>query len=190
MPTKTTTNVSTLKINYLTQAMYDAALAGGEINEDELYFTPDDTLDKFYPVGSYYETSDTTFNPNTAWGGTWVEVEALTKNGSIVDEQVSIINYNSSSNRYTIPKDGLVRITAGSAQANSIFAQIYNSDDTNVWYAATASASSVGMATNTTTLIPVFKGQKLQITKNGTSTSTSAVFYPYGSANKRWHRIA
>lgn len=25
----------------------------------------------FYPVGSYYETSDSTFNPNTAWGGTW-----------------------------------------------------------------------------------------------------------------------
>lgn len=29
-------------------------------------------LDYFYPVGSYYETSDTTFNPNTRWGGTWV----------------------------------------------------------------------------------------------------------------------
>lgn len=29
--------------------------------------------DFFYPVGTYYETSDTTFNPNTAWGGTWVE---------------------------------------------------------------------------------------------------------------------
>jgi hypothetical protein len=28
-------------------------------------------LDLFYPVGSYYETSDTNFNPNTAWGGTW-----------------------------------------------------------------------------------------------------------------------
>lgn len=28
-------------------------------------------LDMFYPVGSYYETSDTTFDPNTAWGGTW-----------------------------------------------------------------------------------------------------------------------
>lgn len=26
-----------------------------------------------YPVGSYYETSDTTFDPNIAWGGTWVE---------------------------------------------------------------------------------------------------------------------
>ena len=28
--------------------------------------------DFYYPVGSYYETSDTTFNPNTTWGGTWV----------------------------------------------------------------------------------------------------------------------
>lgn len=25
-----------------------------------------------HPVGSYYETSDANFNPNTAWGGTWV----------------------------------------------------------------------------------------------------------------------
>lgn len=30
-------------------------------------------IDIFYPVGSYYETSDTSFNPNTAWGGTWVK---------------------------------------------------------------------------------------------------------------------
>ena len=31
-------------------------------------------IDMFYPVGSYYETSDANFNPNTAWGGTWVKV--------------------------------------------------------------------------------------------------------------------
>lgn len=30
-------------------------------------------LNLFYPVGSYYETSDSTFNPNETWGGTWVE---------------------------------------------------------------------------------------------------------------------
>lgn len=29
------------------------------------------SLDMFYPVGSYYETSETTFNPNVAWGGSW-----------------------------------------------------------------------------------------------------------------------
>lgn len=28
-------------------------------------------FDIFYPVGSYYETSDDTFDPNVAWGGTW-----------------------------------------------------------------------------------------------------------------------
>ena len=36
----TTTNLTTLKINYLTQAQYDTAKAGGDINPDELYFTP------------------------------------------------------------------------------------------------------------------------------------------------------
>ena len=30
-------------------------------------------LDMFYPVGSYYETSDSTFDPNNAWGGTWYQ---------------------------------------------------------------------------------------------------------------------
>lgn len=28
-------------------------------------------LNFFYPVGSYYETSDTSFDPNVTWGGTW-----------------------------------------------------------------------------------------------------------------------
>lgn len=36
----TTTNLTTLKINYLTQAQYNAALSGGTINEDEIYLTP------------------------------------------------------------------------------------------------------------------------------------------------------
>lgn len=32
-------------------------------------------FDIFYPIGTYYETSNTDFNPNTArsWYGTWVE---------------------------------------------------------------------------------------------------------------------
>lgn len=33
-------------------------------------------IDLFYPVGAYYETSDTSFDPNIAWGGTWVEDSA------------------------------------------------------------------------------------------------------------------
>lgn len=43
-------------------------------------------LDLFYPVGSYYETSDTTFSPNTEWGGTWVQdTKGLVTVGAIED---------------------------------------------------------------------------------------------------------
>lgn len=38
----------------------------------ETYIKASDVIDLVYPIGSYYETSDTAFNPNTAWGGTWV----------------------------------------------------------------------------------------------------------------------
>lgn len=30
-------------------------------------------LDLFYPIGSYYETSSESFDPNESWGGTWKE---------------------------------------------------------------------------------------------------------------------
>lgn len=30
-----------------------------------------DAIDVFYPVGSYYETSDGDFNPSKVWGGSW-----------------------------------------------------------------------------------------------------------------------
>lgn len=41
----TTTNLDTLKINYLTQEQYDTALANSQINSNQLYFTPDNTSD-------------------------------------------------------------------------------------------------------------------------------------------------
>lgn len=42
-------------------------------NMNEIKRAINSLIDVFYPVGSYYETSDGSFNPNTAWGGTWVE---------------------------------------------------------------------------------------------------------------------
>ena len=38
----------------------------------QMYISAEGSPLIYYPVGSYYETSDTTFNPNVAWGGTWV----------------------------------------------------------------------------------------------------------------------
>lgn len=38
------------------------------LQELSLPFSPLD----YYPIGAYFETSDSTFDPNNAWGGTWV----------------------------------------------------------------------------------------------------------------------
>ena len=55
-------------------------------------------LNLFYPVGSYYETSDAEFNPNTSWGGTWkldndgtVLVSQSLETGSVFDTQLSTV---------------------------------------------------------------------------------------------------
>lgn len=52
--------------NYIIKAN-DDKVTGGQLQA---------LTDFFYPVGSYYETSDITFNPNVSFGGTWeLEVE-------------------------------------------------------------------------------------------------------------------
>lgn len=43
------------------------------INSLEVRKEIDSMIDKIYPIGSYYETSDTEFSPNNTWGGTWIE---------------------------------------------------------------------------------------------------------------------
>ena len=58
-----TENLTTLKINQLTQAQYESALAAGTINENELYATPDDneldttTFLRVSDVGSAVDTN-------------------------------------------------------------------------------------------------------------------------------------
>ena len=42
---KTTTLLPKLKINTLTQAQYDKALAAGQINATEIYLTPDEGVE-------------------------------------------------------------------------------------------------------------------------------------------------
>lgn len=44
-----------------------------EIENLKLQKQIDELIDKIYPIGSYYETSDDSFDPNTSWGGIWIE---------------------------------------------------------------------------------------------------------------------
>ena len=59
-----------------TDKIVDSAVTSDKIAAEAITVSKLDrasVIDLFYPVGTYYETSDVNFNPNTAWGGTWVE---------------------------------------------------------------------------------------------------------------------
>ena len=43
------------------------------IGDSLIHFQMSSVFDAVYPVGSYYETSDSAFDPNTTFGGTWVQ---------------------------------------------------------------------------------------------------------------------
>lgn len=53
-------------IDNITEEEIDAIITG--VEPDAFNYL----LEWCYPVGSYFETSISTFNPNTVWGGTWV----------------------------------------------------------------------------------------------------------------------
>lgn len=82
-------------------------------------------LDLFYPVGSHFKTTNTSFNPNTTWGGTWVEdtdldIVAYAKtNGTTIVAGKNISGVSKSSDniyKWTLSKalantDGIIQAT-------------------------------------------------------------------------------
>lgn len=57
-------------IAYVTVASTQTVITASSIkNQNALWALSD----YFYPVGAFYETTDTAFDPNTRWIGTWVE---------------------------------------------------------------------------------------------------------------------
>lgn len=53
---------------------------------NQQYTSPTNVLD-FYPVGSVYETTNSSFNPNNTWGGNWT-LETIA-NDEIIEEGTS-----------------------------------------------------------------------------------------------------
>ena len=63
-----TSNLGTItEVKLNNQTIVDAGAASLSITQ---------LSDIVYPVGCYYETSDSTFDPNTVWGGVWELVQA------------------------------------------------------------------------------------------------------------------
>lgn len=78
-----------LVTNYIIKAKNPSITSGQQLQAMEL----------FYPVGSYFETSDSTFDPNVEWGGEWscqIPQEVLINTGSVT------VNANQDYNLCTI----------------------------------------------------------------------------------------
>ena len=97
-----TENLSTLKINRLTQEQYDTALTNGSINANELYLTPDDNeLDtsaflRVTDVGSAVDinpiNADTLQGKNASYFATASNVSTINNSLNKINSDISTIN--------------------------------------------------------------------------------------------------
>ena len=97
-----TENLSTLKINRLTQEQYDTALTNGSINANELYLTPDDNeLDtsaflRVTDVGSAVDinpiNADTLQGKSASYFATASNVSSINGSLNTINSDISTIN--------------------------------------------------------------------------------------------------
>ena len=113
-------------------------------NLSKIFLGTTSILDIFYPIGSYYETSDANFNPNTVWGGTWYRE---------IQGQVHISagsNYTVSGTDTTSTDSGETRVGTNRGGATSVS---YTPSGTNADKTVSVSGT-VGSHTLTTDEIP------------------------------------
>ena len=103
----TTTNLSSLVINYLTQAQYDAAVQAGTLNENQLYLTPAGVSTETDPVFTASPANGITSANITAWNGkatvSSVSVSLTVANWSNNSQTVSVTGVTASNNVIVSP---------------------------------------------------------------------------------------
>lgn len=104
--TKDTVNVPTLKINYLTQAMYDDALENDQINDNEIYLTPNNTsmqIVDWDPDVVSTTITETSTAPQDGYNlGDDVEFNVAVENISTLNFEDTEVNCTDSGDEWTI----------------------------------------------------------------------------------------
>lgn len=127
-------------------------------------------VDFIYPVGCLFITTDTNFNPNITFGGTWARLEGdvYLKNVPSTATDQPIGNYSGTTNNHTIP------ITSMPSHAHGVYGALTGENKP-----ITNTGNDWGV--NTT------KGW----TTDGTSnTGGGQPYYPYYYGIICWHRTA
>ena len=133
----TTTNLSSLIINYLTQAQYDAAAEGGTINENQLYFTPPEQMAAVATSGSYNDLSNKPTFATVATSGSYND---LSNKPTI--PTIPVNNIVGSGTSGSIAKfDGTNSITDGPALGSSTSTYLRND---GTWQTPVGSFKSLG----------------------------------------------
>lgn len=130
-----------------------------------------------HPVGSYYETSDTSFDPNAEWGGTWVEDSA----GKVLVAQ--------DSGTFATVGD-----TGGAETETHKHWQSGGSDDQFMYDLTDDGVTAEGLQTRVRGSMnkltsSTFSSSVGSMRQSTTYTETTSTLQPY-VVTKRWHRTA
>lgn len=164
-------------------------------------------LNMFYPIGSYYETSDSNFDPNIVWGGTWsiqneksiiynyAESVTLTANGNTV---ICTINLEANT-RY------LILGSAGTGSSSSMTSNCdlsVSSGTTINWYKFVTNSTTSSAGATLTACAYIRTNSQCTVALNKYNYTTSAITTGNGRVvaiplnnlidedKIRWHRIA
>lgn len=143
-------------------------------------------LDVFYPVGSYYETTNNSFDPNVEWGGTWNKTDTAGK---------FLVGMDANDWDFDLPGWGLGNKTHAHGYGMK-FGEYYGYFSVNPklqnGYAGTwASPVTQSTAENwTETTLTTGSSTKSNTTYTVTANTTYTSGLPPYSVAIRWHRTA
>lgn len=157
-------------------------------------------FDATYPVGSYYETSDTSFNPNNEFVGEWeLEAEGLVHISSGTNYVVTTNAKDGGNSTINLQHSHTVNSHSHSLPFFAETANTSNINSYQPWNFSTITSGSKVHAANRWTLsrtpqatavdaYQMYTGNSSPGTNQQLSTAQS-IMQPYKIVN-RWHRIA
>lgn len=173
----------------------------GDQGEPGGTFSKSQMLEMFYPIGSYYETTDTTFDPNVEWTGVWtLEDEGLVHISSGTNYTVSNLNQDGGTSTTSYTPQGTNDGTAISIDQmpnhNHTLQMTRNGQYFNaVWfggYAAGTGRGGINYNETSAGAVPYISktggGKTHSHTFRGTAATLNNM-QPYKIVN-RWHRTA
>lgn len=154
---------------------------------DELEAFKDSIFNTIHPVGSIVEL-ETGTDPQTFYGvGNWTDLGGNDIAG--VGTSTDIASYNTESNRFTFPENGLVRTSCNYRAGSLSVIELYNSAGTLIAQlgdASTANNAVTGAAGNSGSEIQVFKGFSCYCMLG--SNYDTVRYYPYTYRTHIWKR--